>query len=75
MFRKFYGYVSISALCGLIAVIVFGVKYFDLNSGWDLGGKYIFASFYLALFAVVFAIVGAIFFCLGKPRASIKSFD
>ena len=56
-------------------MIVFGAMYDDLNSGWDLGGKNIYASFYVALFAVVFAIIGGIFFFLGKPRGSVGSFD
>lgn len=65
---------SISAIFGLIAVIVFGAKYDDGSFG-SVSGSNIHASFYIALFAVVFAIVGAIFFFIGKPRATVKDFD
>lgn len=63
-----------TAVFGLIAVIVFGAKYDDGSFG-SVSGSNIHASFYIALFAVVFAIVGAIFFFIGKPRATVKDFD
>lgn len=54
-------------MCGLIAVIVYGAMFSDGNS---LDGTNLHASFYLALFALVFAFVACIFYIIDRPKST-----
>ncbi|KAL4223217.1 hypothetical protein ACF0H5_016689 [Mactra antiquata] len=61
-----------AALSGLIGLIVFGVEYDEGNS---MDGDNLHASFYLAVFATLFALIAGILFIVAKPKSAITSFE
>lgn len=69
MFYDLTFFSSVSAVCGIAGVILFGAKFSDGNS---LDGTNLHASFYLALFAVVFELVAAIFYYIARKKIAWK---